>query len=261
MYSALLIDDEPAANNRLRTLLSAYPEFTVLGAAGSIREARELLKSCTPGVVFLDVEMPRGSGFALLGDLSPSTRVVFVTANEEYAVAAFEAGAIDYLVKPVDPERLEKTIGRIRLLKNPLWTDSNPTETDDEDTVTDTDLNEMVMHLTSRLDGTTQHIQLDSIAWIEGAQNYTQVQFVNKTGLALYRRRLAEWESLLGSRNFKQLDRSLIIQWTLLRSTEWIQRSETLLYFEGVKEPITVGRRASERLKEILQQESEGGGY
>ena len=111
--TALLVDDEPRANERMQQLLAAHPEIVVSGIAGNVAEARAFLETHAPDVVFLDVEMPGGSGLGLLNDLPASTQVVFVTAREKYAVQAFAVAALDYLVKPVDPERLADTVARI----------------------------------------------------------------------------------------------------------------------------------------------------
>ena len=256
MFSTLLIDDEPAANIRMRTLLSSYPEFKVLAALQSLAEAKEFLQTTTPGVIFLDVEMRGGSGFSILKHLKQPTRVVFVTAYQEYAVKAFEAGAVDYLVKPVDPYRLEKTIERIRVLKNPLWTESIAEQK--EASTSDLDLARGILHLDSRRDGKEEHIPIASIIWIRAAMNYTEVQFSNVTIPIVYQRRLGEWDAVLEMDEFQKIGRSLIIHYGLLRSTEWISRDQTLLRFHGLEEPLSIGRTASLRLKEILNQESEG---
>ena len=255
MFSTLLIDDEPAANSRMRTLLSSYPEFKILGAVQSIAEAKEFLKTTTPGVIFLDMEMRGGSGLSILRLLKPATRVVFVTAYPDYAVAAFEAGAVDYLVKPVDPERLEKTIERIRVLKHPLWIE--PLNEEEGPSDAKLDLAEGILHLASRRYGKAEHLPIATIVWIQAAMNYTEVQFFDTQKPVVYRRRLIEWKGVLGSERFQLLDRSLIIQYALLRSTEWIHRDQTLLRFEGLEEPLIIGRAASARLKKILNQESD----
>ena len=113
MLTALLVDDEPLANERMRELLAAHPEIDVVGVAGSVADTRVFLEMRPPDVVFLDVEMPGGSGFDLLASVPDGTQVVFVTAREKYAVQAFAVGALDYLVKPVDPERLADTMARV----------------------------------------------------------------------------------------------------------------------------------------------------
>ncbi|HET7128994.1 MAG TPA: LytTR family DNA-binding domain-containing protein [Gaiellaceae bacterium] len=114
---ALLVDDEAPARSELRYLLQAHPEVEVVGEAASAAEAIELTRDLAYDVVFLDVEMPGASGL----DAAPHVRerseppaVVFVTAHAEYAVDAFAVEAFDYLLKPVDPERLARVVERLR---------------------------------------------------------------------------------------------------------------------------------------------------
>ena len=95
MFTALLVDDEPLANARMRELLAAHPEIDVIGVAGGLDVARAFLKTRSPDVVFLDVEMPGGSGLDLLASVPDATQVVFVTARKKYAVQAFEVAALD----------------------------------------------------------------------------------------------------------------------------------------------------------------------
>ena len=111
--SALLVDDEPTASQVLRKLLAVHPHIQAIGAATSVADARNFLQQQPADVVFLDVEMPSGLGLELLQHLDPTVKVVFVTASESYAVKAFNAGAVDYLVKPIDPERLADTVQRL----------------------------------------------------------------------------------------------------------------------------------------------------
>lgn len=120
--TALLIDDEAPARRRLARLLEAHAaDVTVVGEAGDVPSARAALRRHRPDVLFLDVEMPGADGFALLRSLAPEERphVVFVTAYAAYAVDAFEAQALDYLVKPVEPDRLAQTVARLRTRSAP----------------------------------------------------------------------------------------------------------------------------------------------
>ena len=111
---ALVVDDEPLARRELRRLLAAFPSVQVVGEAGNIDEARERIETLSPDVVFLDIQMPGGTGFDLLAQLDLVPRIVFTTAYDQYAVKAFEVNALDYLLKPVEPERLATAIRKIQ---------------------------------------------------------------------------------------------------------------------------------------------------
>ena len=113
--AALIADDEPLLRERLRTLLArCWPGLTVVAEARNGREAVELFDQHAPQVVFLDVHMPGLNGIEAARSIARRAQVVFVTAYEQYAVQAFEQGAIDYLVKPFDEQRLADTVQRLQ---------------------------------------------------------------------------------------------------------------------------------------------------
>ncbi|UTH73022.1 two-component system response regulator BtsR [Chromobacterium sp. IIBBL 290-4] len=116
MLKTLLVDDEPLARDELRACLAAHPDFLIDGECGNAIEAIACIHRQRPDVVFLDIQMPRLSGLEMLAMLDPERmpRVVFVTAFDDYAIQAFEEHAFDYLLKPVDPQRLAKTLDRLR---------------------------------------------------------------------------------------------------------------------------------------------------
>lgn len=112
---ALLVDDEPLARALLAELLAAHPEVEIVGEASNGFEAVKQVGELAPDLLFLDIQMPKLSGFEvleLLGGEAPAT--VFVTAYDEYALQAFEVHAVDYLLKPVEPERLARALERVR---------------------------------------------------------------------------------------------------------------------------------------------------
>src|SRR5512140_1560367 len=115
MLKALLVDDEPPARDLLRRLLAAHAATVrVVGEARSVADAAEKCARLRPDLVFLDVQMPREDGFALLPRLTPPLpAVIFVTAYDTFAVRAFDANAADYLLKPVTPARLARALARI----------------------------------------------------------------------------------------------------------------------------------------------------
>ncbi len=110
----VIVDDEPLARKRLRRLLEARNDVTIVGEAGNGKAACELIDRARPGLVLLDIQMPGMSGFDVIGALKLRPRVVFVTAYDEYAVRAFDEQALDYLLKPVEPDRLAKAIERAK---------------------------------------------------------------------------------------------------------------------------------------------------
>jgi two-component system, LytTR family, response regulator len=112
---ALVVDDEPLARRELRRLLDAFPWVKVVGEAGNIDEARAAIAALSPDVVFLDIQMPGGTGFDLLAQLDRVPRIVFTTAYDQYAVKAFEVNALDYLLKPIEPERLATALRKIQV--------------------------------------------------------------------------------------------------------------------------------------------------
>ena len=110
---AIIIDDEPPARRELRRLLSDFPWMEIIGEAGNIAQAAPMIEALSPGLVFLDIQMPGGSGFDLLTRLEHLPRVIFTTAHDEHAVRAFEVNALDYLLKPIDPARLAAALARV----------------------------------------------------------------------------------------------------------------------------------------------------
>jgi two-component system LytT family response regulator len=111
---ALIVDDEPLARRELRRLLDAIHGIEIVGEAGNIDEARASIEDLAPDVVFLDIQMPGGSGFDLLAQLELVPRVIFTTAYDQYAVKAFDVNALDYLLKPIEPARLAAALRKLQ---------------------------------------------------------------------------------------------------------------------------------------------------
>jgi len=116
MLRVLIVDDEPLARENLRVLLQEQPDIEIVGECANAIEAIGAVHKLRPDVLFLDIQMPRISGLEMVGMLDPAHRpyIVFLTAFDEYAVKAFEEHAFDYLLKPIEEKRLEKTLTRLR---------------------------------------------------------------------------------------------------------------------------------------------------
>ena len=110
----LLVDDEDLARIAMRRALGTERDIEIVGEAANGIEAIEMIAELRPDLVLLDIEMPGFDGFEVVQQLSDPPVIVFITAYDEYAVRAFEANAIDYLLKPVQPERLARALARVR---------------------------------------------------------------------------------------------------------------------------------------------------
>ena len=254
MPTALLVDDEPAARRRLAELLALHPRIEVIGMVESVEEARIFLAARIPDIVFLDVEMPRGSGLGLLESLPDSVGVCFVTAYPEYAVDAFDFGAVHYLLKPVDPLRLDRAI--TRLLKGDA-SSLGPEPAIEagieagRKTEGEADTDHKVSIVASQT-GEKMILQLHDILWIEAMGNYSQV--CNGLGRIplVFRRSLGQWEALLPAGKFVRIGRSHLIHLGRIALVRWKSRDETALFFEGSEQRLSIGRHAAIRLRELL---------
>lgn len=263
MITALLVDDEPHATDRLATLLSAFPTIDVIGTARTVDDAERFLAGRTPDVVFLDIDMPGRIGLDLATHVAPLTGIVFVTAHEDRALDAFRIGAVDYVLKPVDPDRLAITIDRLEArFAVPAGGTANRDDSPDAvaapapDTVLAVETGpsgsvpQTILVTLAGMSG-VQKLSVSDIAWVEAHRNYTSVQLVDRRPL-LVRSTMTDWESILVPPAFGRLSRSLIVQVAVIQSLRWRSRDQTLAFFGGIDTPLPLGRAATARLKELL---------
>jgi two-component system LytT family response regulator len=248
MITALLVDDEPRAVARLAELLAKSDAVDVIGTAASVDDAERFLAGRVPDVVFLDIDMPGRLGVDLVASIPPGTRLVFVTAHEGHAVDAFRHGAVDYVLKPFDEDRLAITLGRLAAAApkpaadGPSRGGAGADQPEPAGTV----------RLSFDAGRRVEVVPLAEVAWIEAVQNYTRVQAAGRPP-AIVRRTLQEWEAVLGpDRGFQRLGRSLIIRPAAVRATQWQSRDQTLLFFTDVDDPLPIGRTAAARLRDVL---------
>ena len=212
--SALIVDDEPLLRERLAVHLARlWPELTVVGQARNGREAVELFDALQPSVVFLDVHMPGMSGIEAARAIARRAALVFVTAYEQYAVQAFEQGALDYLVKPFDEARLADTVQR---LKERLARPAAPPA------ALDGVLEQLARALGERgaaraylqwikasVGATLRLIPVEQVAFLRSDEKYTLVAWDG--GEALIRTGIRELAEQLDPERFVQVHRSVIV--------------------------------------------------
>jgi two-component system, LytTR family, response regulator len=257
MITALLVDDEPKAIDRLSEMLEAVESIDVIGRASSVDEAERFLRGRAPDVVFLDITMPGRLGVDLLGSIPQGTAVVFVTAREGYAVDAFRSGAVDYVLKPFDHDRLAITVERLekRFAANEGRGTGEPAAADlggDRTKAREISGDEgQAVRLASGRGAGFVVVPYATIAWIEAVQNYTRVQIIGEQPTVV-RRTMQEWEAILPPA-FARISRSLIVQVPMIRSTQWQSRDQMLVFFAGLDEPLPIGRTPMARLKDLLR--------
>jgi two-component system LytT family response regulator len=236
---ALLVDDEESALRWLGELLSLHPEIDVVGTATSVAEAATLLEPLRPDVVFLDISMPRQGGMALFASVHADLRIVLVTAHDDRTLEAFEAGAFDYVLKPVTAGRLEKTMLRLRhalIQPAPRPTLSEPSDKDRVTVTTPTG---------------TMVIPFDEVLWIEARQNYSLIRRRDGSAL-LVKLLLGDLGEDLPVPRFARIGRSLVINLDALRALDRLSGNGALLRFAGSGETLIIGRAATSRLRQLI---------
>lgn len=209
----LIVDDELPARQRLRRLLSAFADIDAIEEARDGEEALRLVAERAPDVVFLDVQMPGINGLDVAAALPvPSPSVVFVTAFEHYALGAFDAAAFDYLLKPVEPERLARCMQRLRERRAPAVINAPPAQ----------------LLIADR--GRTHVVAVSDILWLEAADNYVVVHTADCA--PLMRRTLASLLNDLGS-GFIRVHRSAAVALAYVQQLQPRGKGDSLLVLRG----------------------------
>jgi len=203
----LLADDEPLAIQRLVTLLGAMPDVEIVGSARDGDEAAAEIARLKPDLVFLDIRMPKQSGLPLARSLRevPETEVVFVTAFDHFALEAFDADAVDYLLKPVETDRLEIALEKARRRR----TGTMPNAPEDPSTPSPKHDAFLDGFWVDRRRGRVW-VPLSSIRWIEAARDYVLLH--TETGSYLMRSTMEGLEAQVTSRGFIRVSRSAYVR-------------------------------------------------
>ena len=227
----LVVDDEPLARSNLNVLLRRDSEIEVIGECASGYDALAEIRSTQPDLVFLDVQMPECDGFdvlEMLGSDQP-TAIVFVTAYEQYALRAFEAGALDYLLKPFDNPRFERALARAK-----------------ERVLHGKDVQKKVERLAIKNAGEVSFVKISDIDWIEAADYYACLHVGPKSHLL--RRSMADLERELDQNIFCRTHRSSIVNLDRVKSLKLGEDGEHEVLLEN-----GTNLRLSRRYRKELQ--------
>jgi len=232
---ALVVDDEPMARRNVTVLLRGDPDIAAVEECGSGVEAIEVMRRSRPDLVFLDVQMPECDGFdvlELMGSDLPRV-IIFVTAHDEYALRAFEAGALDYLLKPFDDARFARALNRAK--EKLAWQVPLPRQP--------------TRRLAVRTPGQLLFLDVADIDWIEAASYYACLHVGNQTHII--RRTLSDLERDLGEQSFIRIHRSIIVNLERVQGLELQTSGDYEVLLESGAR-LRLSRRFRKRLQERL---------
>jgi two-component system, LytTR family, response regulator len=234
LIRALVVDDEALARRNISVLLSKDPDFAQVNECGSGAEAIAEIRSSRPDVLFLDVQMPEWDGFDVMemlgGDAPPA--VIFVTAHDEYALRAFEVGALDYLLKPFDDARFRRALMRAKDKLQHQDRSSKPAK-----------------RLVIRSAGEVLFPAVSEIDWIDAAGYYACLHIGDRTHLL--RRSLTDLERDLGAADFCRIHRSVIVNLDRVRGLEVTEDGEYQVVLKSDRR-LRLSRRYRKRLQDRL---------
>ncbi|MBU1100355.1 MAG: LytTR family DNA-binding domain-containing protein [Bacteroidetes bacterium] len=237
-FNSIIIDDEDLAREDLKAILSEFDCINLVGEFRGIKEIENKLERLKPDLIFLDIKLKGESGFDLLKKVDSKCNIIFVTAYDEYAVKAFDVNALDYLLKPVNPDRLRNSLERIADRNN------NP-----ESSTQLFDYQDSIFVL---FNNHYEFIKIEKIMVISSADDYTEIITSNmKKGLI--QKTMKEWETRLPKSKFIRIHRSTIINLDFIEKVEeWFNYSYRI-YIRRISDPYVMSRRYTLKNKNLFK--------
>ncbi|MFC2188567.1 LytR/AlgR family response regulator transcription factor [Peijinzhouia sedimentorum] len=237
---ALIVDDERLARKELLSLLAEYKEIEIVGEAVNVDDAIEKINQLQPDLLFLDIQMPGKTGFDLLEELEKAPNVIFTTAYDEYALKAFQVNALDYLLKPIQPERLKEAVTKM------VKVQQKEDALDDNTEKKKLGINDQVFVK----DGERcWFVRLKDIRLFESDGNYIKIYFENFK--PMIHKSLNALDERLDDRAFFRASRKHIINLNWVESIEsWFNGGLMVMLKGGEK--IEVSRRQAAKFKEMM---------
>jgi two-component system LytT family response regulator len=242
---ALLVDDERLARNELRRLLENFPKINIVGEAANADEASQLIDELQPDLLFLDIQMPGKNGFELLQSLEGHVpEVIFTTAYDDYAIKAFEYNALDYLLKPVELQRLSEAVQRVEEELQHHDHDKKAKEDGTLKTLTEAD------QVFVKDGEKCWFVKLGKVRLFESMGNYVRLHFDDQKPLVL--KSLNALEDRLDPKTYFRANRKHIINLNFIDKIEPWFSGGLLVTLRGSGEKIEISRRQAIRFKELL---------
>ncbi|HTS20384.1 MAG TPA: LytTR family DNA-binding domain-containing protein [Casimicrobiaceae bacterium] len=249
--TAVVVDDERLMRDQIvGRLKEAWPELVVVGEAANGREALAMVQSLEPDIVFLDINMPEMDGIRTGQALAGRAHLVFVTAYDEYAVRAFEQGAVDYLLKPVDPDRVEVTCRRLRerLEQKPRGVDELLAQLSQR-LGGDAPKREYLRWVQASVGSNIRMIPTGEILFFRAEDKYTRVQ--TETLEALIRKPIKELIEELDPSEFWQIHRATLVRVDAIAQVSRNFSGKQVVHLKGSDEKLEVSRTFNHLFKQM----------
>lgn len=232
--NTLIIEDDAASVSLLKEFLKDFNFITVLGEANNLKEAETLIKTHN-GVelIFMDIDLHGANSLDLIKFVNPKTKILFITAFPDFAVKAFEFNTIDYIVKPISFDRLQKALDRLNIVEKDKDAEEKPSYNNNRFSI-----DNMVL---MNIDNEMKFIKIKDINYIEAKGNYTHVTLNNNMSFTTYGL-IKVWEDKLPMEDFFRIHRSTIVNLHNVVKIEKGTYDTGILYLKGIDKPFEVSR-------------------
>lgn len=244
MIKTILIDDEPLARSIILEYLQQYSDFEVVAECNDGFEGVKAIQQHKPDLVFLDIQMPKLNGFEMLELLDEQPHIIFTTAFDEFAIKAFEKNAIDYLLKPISPDRFQKSIEKF---KNNFKADTvvpNTTQQLQED-IGQENLERIVVKNGSQI----KIIPVQQVKYLEAYDDYVKIH--TNEGMFLKNKTMSSFEKQLDAKQFVRVHRSFIIKVDQLAKIEPMEKDNYIAVLHS-GDKVNISKSGYARLKQVI---------
>jgi two-component system, LytTR family, response regulator len=242
---AILIDDEPLARSIVKEYLQHYPNIQVVQECNDGFEGVKAIMQHEPDLIFLDIQMPKISGFEMLELIEEPPAVIFTTAFDEYAIKAFENNAVDYLLKPFSRERFDKAIRKLTEQQN------KPAEKPDNTSLLETaaQLPQQNRRIVVKIAGRIRIIPVDEVHFLEAADDYVKIH--TKDGNFIKNRTMGSFEQVLDAHQFVRCHRSYIVNVQFITRLDPYEKESYLAILKS-GEKVPVSKAGYVKLRKVL---------